>query len=146
MWTRAEIKNTAKAYLKENFWTAFLVCLIFTIIMSIFNVPSNQNNRDVNQYRGQYEYFSEFEDDYLPFNSNPNIRRAFRGGFNNFLRTTPFYTFSFISLGILGIIVQAFIVPLLKVGLNYFFIKGYEGDTSFQNLFKIFGIEIKCKS
>lgn len=32
MWTRAELKTAAKDYLRGNYWKAFVVCLIVTIL------------------------------------------------------------------------------------------------------------------
>lgn len=31
-WTRVELKNYAKAFLRRHYWKAFIVCLIFTIL------------------------------------------------------------------------------------------------------------------
>lgn len=133
MWTRAELKNYAKDFLRKNYWKAFLVCLIFSFLTG--GGSSNGSNDG-----GSIEY-----------NAPPSIEEQFRmdnsivrsGGIREAIRSTGFFPAFFIGFTLFAFILilwilSLFIGPLITVGKNRFFLRGFEGDVDVKTLFSTF--------
>lgn len=50
MWTRAELKSTARQILQKNYWSAVLVTLILSIVIGNFSFGTSVNFNDVTDY------------------------------------------------------------------------------------------------
>lgn len=136
MWTRAELKNYAKDFLRKNYWKAFVVCLIFSIL------TGGGSNGDDIEYR--------FNDSDLPPSieeqlqmDNKILNQVGSGGFREAIRSIGFFPAFFVGSTIFAFILilwilSLFISPLLTVGKNRFFLKGFEGDVSVRYLFSTF--------
>ena len=47
MWTRAELKSTARQILQKNYWSGVLVTLILSIVIGNFSFGTSINFNDV---------------------------------------------------------------------------------------------------
>ena len=47
MWTRAELKSTARQILQKNYWSGVLVTLILSIVIGNFRFGTSVNFNDV---------------------------------------------------------------------------------------------------
>ncbi|MDY0234789.1 MAG: DUF975 family protein [Gudongella sp.] len=141
MWTRPDIKNYAKNFLRKYYWKAFVVCLIATLLSGGGSSKSNSNNNsnnDTTYYGNDYNVIEEFEKD-LPFEfNNPVFNFATR----NF--RSPLFM---IGGGLLSLMIVASIVLLItigfaiEVGQSRFFLRGFEDDVSIGKLFSTFNSE-----
>lgn len=139
MWTRVDIKNYAKDFLKKHYWKAFLVCLIFTILTGDhFNSDSNNNNyRD---YNNPYIEETILDNRLIPVETTYD-------GLNFFLDMFGWFPIAFIGMGmftmmiIIWIVIALFLNPLLSVGKNRFFLNGFKGDVDIKYLFSTFNSE-----
>ena len=50
MWTRAELKSTARQILQKNYWSGVLVTLILSIVIGNFSFGTSVNFNDVTDY------------------------------------------------------------------------------------------------
>ena len=139
MWTRGELKTYAKGFLKKHYWKAFLVCLIFTLLTSSGN-NNNNNSNDSNQNFVNPSYSIgeqlQMEDNVIYSTGLNGIERyvKFRGFFPiAFIGASFFFT-----VVLLWVIISLFISPLITVGKNRFFLKGFQGDVSIRYLFSTF--------
>ena len=127
MWTRAELKEQAKAILKKSYWKAFLVSLILAFIGGSSGGSSRFN------FNGSSGNFSDF-------------RNGFDQGYNNVgdvdvtgLEGVDF-TFLFIFLGIFLIVFLAIILfrvlvgTVVEVGCQKYFVQATEEDFSINHV------------
>lgn len=137
MWTRAELKNYAKVFLRKNYWKAFVVCLIFSILTG----SGGNGGRDSsnNEYIPPPSIEKEFE-----MVQNNFVYEIGSGGVREFIRSTGFFPLRFIGTSLfiffilVWVIISLFIGPLITVGKNRFFLRGFEDDVSINNLFSTF--------
>ncbi len=127
MWTRAELKEQAKAILKKSYWKAFLVSLILAFIGGSSGGSSRFN------FNGSSGNFSDF-------------RNGFDQGYNNVgdvditgLESTDF-TFLFIFMGIFLIVFLAIILfrvligTVVEVGCQKYFVQATEEEFSINHV------------
>ncbi len=127
MWTRAELKEQAKAILKKSYWKAFLVSLILAFIGGSSGGSSRFN------FNGSSGSFNDFTD-------------GFNQGYNNVgdvdvtgLEGVDF-TFLFIFLGIFLIVFLAIILfrvlvgTVVEVGCQKYFVQATEEDFSINHV------------
>ena len=131
MWTRTELKDYAKDFLRKNYWKAFLVCLIFTFLTG--GGSSNGSNGGSNEYTPHPSIEQQFSID----------NNFALGGVREAIRSTGFFPAFFIGSTIFAFvlilwILSLFIGPLITVGKNRFFLRGFEGDVNVKNLFSTF--------
>ncbi|MDR7869288.1 MAG: DUF975 family protein [Tissierellaceae bacterium] len=142
MWSRVELKNYAKDFLRKYYWKAFLVCLIFTILSGSGNSNGNDgedSNIGFNVNFGpswMYQHNIKIDlDSVLDSIGSEGIKGGVRllGLFQSFMIGSTIFTFALILW-----IIRLFIGPLIEVGKNRFFLSGFKGDVSFKYLFSAF--------
>lgn len=135
MWTRSELKDYAKDFLRQHYWKAFLVVLITTLLM---NGLGNDNSNAVVEYRQNYEYV--FGQGNVSISVAP-IFQFFQSTFQS-IRPLGFLaigTASFISI-VIGI-AMLFLGFIIEVGKSKFFLDAFKGDVDISKLF--FGFNSK---
>lgn len=135
MWTRSELKDYAKDFLKQHYWKAFLVVLITTLLM---NGLGNDKSNAVVEYRQNYEYV--FGQGNVTLSVAP-IFQFFQSTFRS-IRPLGFLaigTASFISI-LIGI-AMLFLGFIIEVGKSKFFLDAFKGDVDISKLF--FGFNSK---
>lgn len=136
VWTRAELKSYAKDFLRKHYWKAFIVCLIFTLLTGGNDSNSNSEVRYSETPPVENQYWMEEEDNTL-------VDR----GTNGFMRFLSLY--ANFPVWLAGASINAFLIlvmilislligPLITVGKNRFFLKGFKGDASIRYLFSTF--------
>lgn len=137
MWTRRELKEYAKDFLRKNYWKAFLVVLITTLLMNGFG--NNNGANSTAQIKQNYEYITEQGTNVTV--SVPYGFELIRSALSN-LKPFGFLaigTITFISIVLsIGMLLLGFIV---EVGKSKFFIDGFNGDVDISKLF--FGFNSK---
>lgn len=120
VWTRRELKNYAKAFLRKHYWKAFIVCLIFSVLTGSPAIES------------QYE----FEDNTVISMGTSGLGKLF-----SLYGTFPFWLIGAslnAFIGLVLILISIFVGPLITVGKNRFFLNAFKGDVSISNLFSTF--------
>lgn len=141
MWTRVELKDYAKGFLKKHYWKAFIVCLIATLLSgggSSNSSNSNNNYNDDTYYNNDYPVIEEFDDNVTFEFDSPVfnfITRNFRSPL--FMLGGGFLTIIFLVLAVL-IITVGFAI---EVGKSRFFLDGFKGNVSVGKLFSTFNSE-----
>lgn len=133
MWTRVELKDYAKEFLRKHYWKAFLVCLIFTLLTA--NGSNDNNNRGININVGprwSYQQNIPIEEDSIIHNIGREGMSIF-GFFPAFFIGSTIFTFILILW-----LIKLIIDPLITVGKNRFFLNGFKGDISIRYLFSAF--------
>lgn len=132
MWSRESIKAYAKDFLRKHYWKAFLVC----IIVSLAGRTSTSNQLEVVDRYSQYPMIDEIMNKVGIEFKNPVLNFTIR----KFGGSPVFYldkgTFLFISIFFIAI--SIILGYALEVGRARFFLKGFEGDASIENLFSTF--------
>lgn len=113
MWDRAILKGNARLALSGNkYWTAYAVCVIFSLIDGIFDIIAS--------------YFEPKVDYYAILTS----AEAFQKYMNQTQHTR--------WIGLLNLLLTVFVVLPLAVGLSRFFVHNRFGDTQVETLFSPF--------
>lgn len=132
-WTRVELKNYAKDFLRKHYWKAFIVCLIFTILTG-----DNESRGDSElQYSEPAPVVTEYEEETsLPYmGTNTFIR------FLSLYMTFPLWLIGTSLTALIAIVllfISIIIGPLVTVGKNRFFLNGFKGDVNIRYLFSTF--------
>lgn len=137
MWTRAEIKDYAKGFLRENYWKAFVVCLIVGLVTGGGNSSNNRNRNNRNRNNNVYEgYYNE---------------QSIDGGYSskavNVLTSGVRSPLFFFTGGTVLILSMAFLLLIVTVGYaiqvggSRFFLDGFKGDVSIGKVFSTFNRE-----
>ncbi|NFE18316.1 DUF975 family protein [Clostridium botulinum] len=108
MWTREQIKGRAKRILELNYWKAFLVSLVISIVTA-------------GSYGKAEKNINEFIDDYTIFDNT-----IFEGLINWTGKLLVFLA----SIAIILLILRVVVGYMLEVGGRKFFIKAAEGETN----------------
>lgn len=138
MWTRTELKSYAKDFLKKHYWKAFLVCLIFTLLTSSGNNNSSNNNSNDSFMGPEISINEHFNvEDNVVYDTGLSGIERFIGSMISFPINYIGASF-FLLIVLLWIILSLFIGPLITVGKNRFFLKGFQGDVSMRYLFSTF--------
>lgn len=138
-WTRVELKSYAKDFLRKHYWKAFVVCLIFTMLTGGDSSSSSDSSRNDVSYTGPLPVESQYVID-----EDPGIWERGTSTFVRFLNIFVDFPLGLIGssvaafVGIILFIISIFIGPLITVGKNRFFLKGFEGDVSIRYLFSTF--------
>lgn len=136
MWSREDIKNSAKCFLGKHYWKAFLVCLIASIFVGVNGGNNNKNqSRNKHQY-SENEIVTEIEDNSFLKSDNLIINNITRG-----LRISPMNYITRLAIpGIFFIIVIIMITIgfAMEVGRARFFLRGFEDDVRIANLVSTF--------
>lgn len=125
MWTRSLLKTNAKQVLRQNYWTAFLVCLVASLLS--FGGSNLRLNFNTN-----YSTSSEY------YNYQFSLLDIFRG----FPLTSSIARFLAVFAPILVIILvllQIFVANPIEVGRSRYFMESRVGDAPFSTLFSVFG-------
>jgi uncharacterized membrane protein len=136
MWTRGELKDYAKNFLRGNYLKAFIVCLIFTLLTG-----NRNNDNGVNiEYNMQPSIEQRFQID----NDNIHDLISNSGIVRNLIKFFGFYpllfvgTTIFVFVALFWLIISLFIGPLITVGKNRFFLIGFTGDVDVKYLLSAF--------
>lgn len=135
MWTRVELKDYAKGFLRQHYWKAFLVCLIVLIFSS-----SHTSRKENITYRYEYNYSNIDEIN----NSGKVPLETNYQGLNFFLKKIGLTPLVYVGMGfyitliIIYIIIRNTIGYALDVGKNRFFLNGFEGDSDVKDLLSTF--------
>ncbi|EKS4342378.1 DUF975 family protein [Clostridium sporogenes] len=108
MWTREQIKERAKRILKLNYWKAFLVSLVISVVTA-------------DSYGKAEKNVNKFTDDYAIFDNT-----IFEGLVNWTGKLLVFLA----SIAIILLILRVVVGYMLEVGGRKFFIKAAEGETN----------------
>ncbi|HEY4543499.1 MAG TPA: DUF975 family protein [Tissierellaceae bacterium] len=137
MWTRREIKENAKSFLRKYYFKAFIVSLILILVTSSntgSNPPQDTNN---------YNYESGIEQ--IPgvlrdFDEEVNDNFVFKGMLRNII-TLPFTIFA-VGLSLFSAVLISVIISviryLIEVGSARFFLKGYKEEPEIVDVFSTF--------
>lgn len=134
MWTRKELKNSAKDFLRENYKSAFIVCLI-VILLTSTHISTDLTDKEL-------EFYMEKEG--IVFMSTNTPIKLENMVFNFITSKTYSTPIIFISSGLFLFLTLAFILfnifigPVLLVGQAGFFLKGFKGDVNTKNLWPDF--------
>lgn len=135
MWTRKELKESAKDFLGRHYWKAFIVCLI-VILLTSSHVSTSLTNDERQLY---------MENEGLAFMMNKTPIKI-ENRVLNFIASKTFTTpVIFIAnsvfwfLGLVFILFAIFVGNILNVGRAGFFLKGFKGDVDTKNLWSYFG-------
>lgn len=136
MWTRRELKDYAKGFLKQHYWKAFIVVLLTTLLANGFGGNSGSNAGV--QFQQNYEYVFGQGSGTI---SVPYGFEMFRSMLSN-IRPLGFLaigTITFLSIAIgIALLFLGFIV---EVGKSKFFLDGFKEDVDISKLF--FGFNYK---
>lgn len=132
MWSRAGLKQQAKDFLRQNYWKAFVVCLIVAIVTGGSGRSESRNEYNNGVYNTETEYIVDFS----PGNEVFNFSTDGIGPGNPFVFNTTFGIFA--AFIVFSIIIGIIIGNALTVGEKRFFLRGFEGDVSIGNLFTTF--------
>ena len=125
MWTRSLLKTNAKQVLRQNYWTAFLVCIVASLLSfssNNFRLNFNLNyNTSTEYYNYQFSPYDVF-DDYLFTNSIARFLAVL----------APILT-------IILLLLKIFVANPVAVGRNRYFMESRVGDAPFSSLFSVFG-------
>lgn len=147
MWSRIELKDKAKLFLKQHYWKAFLVTLIMAIVgangvSNTFEIKLNSNNNFNNTFSERLSSF-EFPDevfnynDYFDYAGNMNLDTSISMfGFDLPIVLTLAHI---IGLAIVAIVIGIFISNIIGVGGAKFFLDGTQDKVEVDNL--IFGFK-----
>lgn len=134
MWTRKELKTSAKDFLRQHYWKAFIVCLIVVLLTS--------SHVSTNLTRAEYDYYMEKEGLIFIARNTPIKleNRVF-----NFITartfTTPIIFIPdglFWALAIGFILFNIFVGSVLIVGQSRFFLDGFRGNVNTKTLWSYF--------
>ncbi len=120
MWTRRELKSSAKDFLRDNYWKAFVVCLIVSILTGFTMTGMGQN------------IYGDIE---------PPIEAYPMAGYSSSMANA---TSNFLMLGLSGIfgiisfLILIFFRNILEVGKSRFFLNGFKGNANIGDIFTIF--------
>lgn len=121
MWTRSLLKTNAKQVLRQNYWTAFLVCIVASMLSfgaSNFRLNFNLNyNTRAEYYNYQFNPFDVFDD--FPFS---DLIVAFGA-----------------VITIILLLLQIFVANPIAVGRSRYFMESRVGNAPFSSLFSVFG-------
>ena len=135
MWTRAELKEKAKIFLRKNYWVAFGAALIMLITGAIgeanngFEVGWNLNSNDRNTII--------IRDNNIIFNPSDDNRFSFPV---MILGDDPLVVPFVIAVSILflAILFRLFLTYPIETGGKRFFLNGQKEDVDFSYVFSIF--------
>ena len=130
MWTRRELKDYAKGFLKSNYWKTFVVVLIATLIM---NGIGRDNPNTGPQLQQNYEYL---------INNGMNVNISIPYGLG-LIRSalSNIRPLGFLAIGTLTLfsivmgLALLFLGFVVEVGKSKFFISGFKGDVDINILF-----------
>lgn len=138
MWSREDIKNYAKDFLRKHYWKAFLVCLIVSLLGGDSSGNGGNQITGSNRYNryGENQMISEMENKLALEITNPIITRVIRKLgrspiFHMAIRTT-------IMIGLFLLILSITVGYALEVGRARFFLRGFKEDVNVGNLFSTF--------
>lgn len=134
MWSRKELKTSAKGFLRENYWKAFIVCLI-VILLTTTHVTTGLSQEE-------YELYMEKEGLFFMATKTPI---KFENRVFNYISAKTFSTpiifipsDFYLLLTISFILFNIFVGSVLKVGQAGFFLDGLKGDTNIKKLWSYF--------
>lgn len=120
MWTRTQLKETAKLVLKKNYGAAILVALVLTIAAgSSSGVSSASNRQNINNKDADSIIYDIDEDNIMDF-FTPNLSSAYATGL----------TVAAVILSFIGLAFSIFVGNPLEVGCRKFFVDDYDENPS----------------
>ena len=125
MWTRSLLKTNAKQVLRQNYWTAFLVCLVASLLS--FGSGGFRLNFNLN-YNTSTEYYNYQFNPFDVFGGNPLTSSIVR-----------FLTVFASVLTIIFLLLRIFVTNPIEVGRCRYFMESRIGDAPFSSLFSVFG-------
>lgn len=134
MWTRKALKTSARNFLRENYWKAFIVCLI-VVLLTTSHISTNLN-------REEYDYYMEKEG--LIFMATNTPIKIENRVFNFIAARTISTPIIFIPDSVFWVMAIAFIIfnifvgSALVVGQSSFFLKGFKGNVNTKILWSYF--------
>ena len=131
MWTRRELKEYAKEFLRSHYWKAFIVVLITTLLMNGFGRDSGTNTGV--EFKQTYEYV---------FGEGTNVTVSLAPAlelFRSVLRNvSPLGYLAIGTVTFLSIVISIVMLLLgfiVEVGKSKFFLEGFKGDVDINKLF-----------
>lgn len=131
MWTRTDIKQYAKDFLKQNYWKTFFVLLIVAVVSRGFG--NSGGSAGVSDFSVNMNYLLTQEGT-APISAEPYVQ-LFGNIFKSF---TPLAALSLGALTLTSVLISLivlFITFILETGYSQYFIKAYQGDVNFSHLF-----------
>ncbi len=125
MWTRSLLKTNAKLVLRQNYWTAFLVCIVWLLFS--FDASTLRLNFNLN-YSTRAEYYNYQFNPFRVLGDFPLIN--FLAGFMAAFGGVIF---------LICLLLQIFVANPMAVGRNRYFMESRVGDAPFSSLFSVFG-------
>ncbi len=137
MWSRSEVKKYAKDFLKGNYWKAFFVIFIGTILANGYDLVSSTNGIFDLQINIQYILGQQID---APIRTDEYFQLF--GTLLNQFKPYAFFGLGIITLSSLVITIVVILAgSILNVGIKKFFIDGFEKDININKLF--FGFNLK---
>ncbi len=142
MWTRVELKDYAKRFLKDYYWKAFIVCLIAALVMGGSNSSSSSNRSKNNNNLGIFQTQESALDrvtDKIPTKTGKSLLSGLTR-----LPGLPFRVLAGGFVSLLVVVTMIIWVTLgyaIDVGKNRFFLSGFKGDVSIGKIASPFNSE-----
>lgn len=134
MWTRKELKISAKDFLREHYWKAFIICLIF-ILLTTTHISTNLT-------RAEHDFYMEKEGlIFIATNTPIKLENRVFNYIADKTFTTPIIFIPdgiFWVLSISFILFNIFVGSALEVGKSRFFLDGFRGDVKTKTLWSYF--------
>lgn len=134
MWTRKELKTSAKDFLRQHYWKAFIVCLIVVLLTS--------SHVSTNLTRAEYDYYMEKEGlIFIARNTPIKLENRVFNFITGRTFTTPIIFIPdglFWALAIGFILFNIFVGSVLIVGQSRFFLDGFRGNVNTKTLWSYF--------
>lgn len=124
MWTRVEIKDYAKNFLRKNYWKAFVVCLIVALLSGTGSSPNSNVSYNEQSMVSGY---------------GGRAINIVSGGMRS-----PLFLFTGGTILLVTVVLLILFVTVgfaVEVGQSRFFLNGFKGDVSIGTLFSTFNKE-----
>lgn len=135
MWTRVELKENAKVFLRKNYWVAFGVALIMLITGAI---GEGNNGLEIGRDQRENRQITIQDSNIIITPSDPD-----RGSFSfpgNILGDNPVIIpfIMVVSIMFLAVLFRLFITYPIETGGKRFFLNGQREDVDFSYVFSVF--------
>ena len=129
MWNRSDIKSYAKEFLQKNYWKAFVVVLIVTLLNGGSGTGNTNQQIQINPFESNYWGLNEVNTPSFYINLGSRIVKS-----PIFLLASGYLVFTAVLIAIIFILIGF----VIEVGQSKFFLDGFKGDVNINKLFSVF--------
>lgn len=128
MWSREKLKDHAKLFLKQYYWTAFAVCLVAIIL--------GASAQSISVLEKVTPNFGETTRNMEPMLRDGSVWSYIVQGFRTFIR--GFYGILSLGFALFFVALKVIVGNNMRVGRARYFINAIEGDNQFDYVFSTF--------